>query len=88
MKSPELNNVWADDASTTCTGYNWVSHFKGNSERLSDLPGRGRSKTATCKHNIEAVKAVIEKNPYATYDEIEVETSPSRGTIFTVLHHH
>ena len=41
---------------------------------------------ATSKHNIAPVNAVIDENPYATYDEIEVETSLIRGTIFTILH--
>ena len=81
-----MNKVWGDDAPTTRTVYNWISHFKGNSERLSDLPDRGRSTKATSKHNIEAVKAVIDENPYATFDEIEVEISISRGTKFTILH--
>ena len=68
--------------------YNRISHFKGKNERLSDLPGRGRSKTVISKLNIDAVKAVIDENPYATFDEIELETSLSRGTIFSILHHH
>ena len=31
--SKEFNNVWVDDAPTTRTVYNWISHSKGNSER-------------------------------------------------------
>ena len=34
--SKELNNVWCDDAPTIRKVYNWISHFKGSSERLSD----------------------------------------------------
>ena len=55
---------------------------------MSDLPDRGRSITATFKHNFVAVKAFIDEKPYATFDEIELETSFSRGTIFTIVHHH
>ena len=43
---------------------------------------------AIFKPNIAAVKAVIDENPYANYDEIELETSLNRGTIFIILHHH
>ena len=60
--SKELNNVWGDVVSTTRRVYNWISHFKGNNERLSDLPGRGRPITAT-SDNIAAVKAVRDENP-------------------------
>ena len=54
------------------------------SERLSDLPNRGRSITATSKHNIAAAKAVIEENPYVTFDEIVLEKSFSRDTIYCI----
>ena len=86
--SKELKNVWGDDSPTTRSVYKWISDFKGNIECLSDLPGRGRSITATFKHNIAAAKAFINEDPYATYDETEVETSLSRGKIFTILHYH
>ena len=35
---------------------------------------------------IDIVRAVIDQDPYCLYDEIEVETSVSRGTIFWLIH--
>ena len=36
--------------------------------------------------NIDKVDQLIEENPYISYDEIQAETSISRGTIFTIIH--
>ena len=75
IKADEISKDYGSDyAPTTRTVYNQINHFKGNSERLSDLSGRGRSITTTSKHKIAAVKAMIDENPYATFDEIKLET--------------
>ncbi|CAF4422873.1 unnamed protein product, partial [Didymodactylos carnosus] len=46
----------------------------------------GRPITETTPANIDKVKAVIEEDPYCTYDEIEAETSLSRGTVNRIIH--
>lgn len=83
----ELDTAWGVVAPSIRTVRTWLLKFKSNDTSLKDKSGRGRSITALTNHNIKAVKAVIDQNPYANYDEIEHETSLSRGSIFTILHH-
>jgi [histone H3]-lysine36 N-dimethyltransferase SETMAR len=64
----------------------WVKHFKTGNQGLKDQPRSGRPITATNESNIGRVRDVIENNPWCSYDEIEAETSLSRGTIFNIIH--
>jgi histone-lysine N-methyltransferase SETMAR len=57
-------------------------------EDLKDQHRPGRPITETTPVNIERVRAVIENDPWCSYDEIEAETSLSRGTIHTIIHMH
>jgi histone-lysine N-methyltransferase SETMAR len=53
---------------------------------LKDAYRSGRPITEFTHANIQLVSAVIEKNPWCSYDEIEAETSISRTTIFKIIH--
>ena len=55
---------------------------------IEDQPRSGRPVSGTTEENIELVRSVVEANPHSTYDEIEVETELSRGTIFNIIHDH
>ena len=67
---------------------NWVRNFKDGEQSFKDKPRPGRSITATIPDNISLVKAVIDENPYASYDEIKEGTSLCHGTINTIIHDH
>ena len=55
---------------------------------IEDQPRSGRPVSETTEENIELVRSVVEADPHSTYDEIEVETELSRGTIFNIIHDH
>ena len=55
---------------------------------LEDKPRSGRPITETTIDNIDRVRVLIEEDPWCTYDEIEAQTSLSRGTIHTIIHDH
>ena len=64
----------------------WVKLFKDGRESFEDEPRVGRPITGKCDENIDRVRSIIAENPYATYDEIEAETSLCRGTIHGIIH--
>ena len=78
--------VKGDQAPSYSTICKWVKYFKAGGENLKDRERSGRPITATIDSNIELVRNVIEDNPYITYDEIEAQTSLSRGTIQKIIH--
>ena len=84
----ELKSVRPDEAPSLMTVFNWFKHFKQGNQRLEDKQRSGCPITETIKDNIERVRTLIEEGPWCTYDEIEAETSLSRGTIHTIIHDH
>ena len=78
--------VKRDQAPSYSTIQRWVKHFKEGEQQLKDKPRSGCPITATTKTNIELVRNVIDDNPYCSYDEIEAQTSLSRGTIQNIIH--
>ena len=82
----ELKSAIPDNAPSLSTVSRWFNHFSGGSERLLDQPRAGRPITESSQSNIDRVRAVIDENPWSSYDEIEAETSLSRGTIFKIIH--
>ena len=86
--SKELDMVWGLAAPSDTMVRNWVRNFKDGEQSFKDKPRPGRSITATIPDNISLVKAVIEENRYASYDEIQEETSLCHVTISTIIHDH
>jgi [histone H3]-lysine36 N-dimethyltransferase SETMAR len=84
----ELKTALPDNAPSLSTVTRWFNKFKRGVEDLKDQLRPGRPITETIKVNIERVRAVIENDPWCSYDEIEAETSLSRGTIHTIIHDH
>lgn len=84
----ELKTAISDHAPSLRTVQRWFKHFKGGNEVLKDKPRSGRPITGITKENIRRVNDVIEDDPWCSYDEIEAETSLSRGTIFNIIHDH
>lgn len=78
--------VLTDNAPGYSTVARWIQHFKQGRENLKDEQRIGRPITEKTAVNIERVRLVIQDNPYSTFDEIEAETSLSRGTIQTIIH--
>ena len=66
----------------------WFNQFKRGVDDLKDKHRKGRPITETIHANIERVRAVIENDPWCTYDEIEAQTTLSRGTIEAIIHEH
>ena len=66
----------------------WFRKLRGGQKSLEDKTRQGRPITKTSPDNIEAVRHLVEEDPHITYDEIEAETSLSRGSIHTILHEH
>lgn len=86
--SKELDMVWGLAAPSDTMVRNWIRNFKAGVETFKDQPRPGRSITRTNSDNISLVKAVIDVNPYASYDEIQEETLLCHGTINTIIHDH
>ena len=66
----------------------WFNQFKRGVDDLKDKHRKGRPITEPIYANIERVRAVIENGPWCTYDEIEAETTLSRGTIEAIIYEH
>ena len=81
----EFKIVKVDQAPSYSTIQRWVKHFKEGKQQLKDKARSGRPITATTRTNIELVRNVIDDNPYCSYDEIEAQTSLSRGTIQNII---
>ena len=62
-------SVLGDRAPSYPTVARWVTRFKEGREELEDDEPIGRPITMTTQANIELVRAVIEANPFSTYDE-------------------
>ena len=84
----ELKAALPDNAPSLSTVTRWFKKYKQGSEDINDKPRQGRPITETTPVNIDKVRAVIENDPCCSYDEIEAETSLSRGTIQTIIHEH
>jgi [histone H3]-lysine36 N-dimethyltransferase SETMAR len=84
----ELKTALPDNAPSLSTVTRWFNKFKGGFNDLKDKHREGRPITGTTLVNIERVRVVIENDPWCSFDEIEAETSLSRGTIHTIIHEH
>lgn len=82
----ELAVAWGDDAPQYRTVAKWVALFKEGRESLDDDPRSGRPITKFTSANIDLVKQLLDEDPHATYDEIEVETSLSHWMIHEIIH--
>ena len=79
-------SVLGEQAPSYPTVARWVARFKEGREDLEDDERIGRPITMTTQTNIELVRAVIEANPFSTYDDIQAETSLCHGTINHIIH--
>ena len=66
----------------------WFRKFRRGQQSLEDKHQPGATITKTCSTNIKKVRDLIDENKYLTYDEIEAQTSLSRGSIHTIIHEH
>ena len=64
----------------------WYNKTKDGIMEIEDHPRPGRPVTGPTEENIQEVRSLIEQDPHSTYDDIEAETSLSRGTIETIIH--
>ena len=78
-------SVYGDQAHHYSTVTMWFNHSKEGEENLEDDDRVGRTKTVTTTANIELVRAVIEENPFSTYDDIQAETYLSQGDVNNII---
>ena len=62
--------------------------FKDGRQEIEDLARLGRLIVETLSPNIQPVINAIEQDPYINYDELEAETSLSRGTLEIIIQDH
>ena len=74
----ELKTALPDNAPSLSTVNRWFNKLRRGVEDLKDQHRQGRPITETSPANIERVRALIEDEPWCSYDEIEAETSLSR----------
>ena len=84
----ELKAAIPDQHPSRKTVFKWFAHFRDGREHLKDLPRTGRPITETNTAHIQRVRTIIEEDPWCTYDDIEAESSLSRGTIQKIIHEH
>lgn len=84
----DLKLAYQEDAPSYMTVCRWVTRFKDGSDDIEDEERPGRPITATTPSDIKAIADLIESNPYINFEEMEAETSISRGSIFTIIHDH
>lgn len=82
----ELVLALGDHAPCYTTVTRWVNEFNEGRESVKDRGRIGRPVTESNQVNCNRVHDIIKENPHATYDQIEVETGLSRGTIYTIIH--
>jgi hypothetical protein len=86
--SRELDMVWGLAAPSDTMVRNRIRNFKAGMETFKVQPRPERSIRRTNSDNISLAKAVIDDNPYASYDQIQEETLLCHGTINTIIHDH
>lgn len=66
----------------------WSKLIREGEMEIEDKPRSGRPVSGTTEENIDWVRSLIEEDPHSTYDDLEVETELSRGTIYNIIHNH
>jgi [histone H3]-lysine36 N-dimethyltransferase SETMAR len=84
----ELNSAIPVRPPSKATVYRWFAYFRNKGKLFEDLPRSGRPITETNFANVQRVRSFIEEDPWCTYDDIEEESSLSRGTILRIIHDH
>ena len=84
----ELTQAHGPNVVSYSTVLRWSNKTDDGIMEIEDQPRSGRPVTGPTEANIEMVQRVIDEDPHSTYDEIEVSSSLSRGTIQTILHDH
>lgn len=84
----ELTTAHGPDVVSYSTVQRWSKKTNDGIMEIEDDPRSGRPVTELTEENIQAVQRIIEKDPHSTYDDIEEDTSLSRGTIQTIIHSH
>ena len=82
----ELQTAYGEQAPCQSTVGRWSKLFSDGREDIKDKSRSGHQITANTTANIELVRQVVEDNPHVSYEEIEAETSLSRGTIERIIH--
>lgn len=86
--SNELKSAFGNEAPSYSFVLKWAKLFKGGRQGVEDAQRSGRPITALTNENIDLVRALIEEDPYVTYDQIEASTSLTPPTIHAIIHMH
>jgi len=74
----DLTTVFGAQSISYSTVQKWSKFFRDGNIEIEDQPRPGRPVTKTTK---ELVRRLIQEDPHSTYDDIELETEFSSGTI-------
>ncbi|XP_063600642.1 protein GVQW3-like [Penaeus indicus] len=80
-----LEQVYSDNAPNKSITCKWTSRFKSGRNEIEDESRSGRSTTSVCEINIDAVRAMIEKNRRITTESVADTLSISVGSAHTIL---
>ena len=82
----DFTSVLGDQAPSYSTVTRWVARFKEGREHLEDNERVSLPRTATSLANIDLIRALIEVNPFSTYDDIQAETFLCYGKPNHIIH--
>ena len=80
-----LKQIYGDNAPKKSTTYKWISRFRRGKTIVEDEPRSGRSTTSVCEENIDAVRALIEKDSRKTTESVADRLNISLGSAHTIL---
>ncbi|KAL4473451.1 hypothetical protein ABPG72_012130 [Tetrahymena utriculariae] len=81
----ELNYIMEEEVPHYSTVTRLSKSFNEGRIEVEDLKRTSRPKSAINDESIKQIKDLIEEDPHITYDEMEEQTTLSRGTIFNII---
>ncbi|KAL4463301.1 hypothetical protein ABPG72_013610 [Tetrahymena utriculariae] len=81
----ELNDIMEEEVPHYSTVTRLSKSFNEGRMEVEDLKRTGRTKSAINDKSIKQIRDLIEEDPHITYDEMEEQTTLSRGNIFNII---
>ena len=82
----ELCAAWGHGYVSYSTVAKWLQRFRQRRSCLKAIPRIGRPVIAVTDENIDAVRMLIEENPYINIRYIACEVGVSYGTVNSIIH--
>ncbi|KAL4465542.1 hypothetical protein ABPG72_013991 [Tetrahymena utriculariae] len=81
----ELNDIMEEEVPHYSTVTRLSKSFNEGRMEVEDLKRTSSPKSAINDESIKQIRDLIEEDPHITYDEMEEQTTLSRGTIFNII---